>query len=170
MSSRYLTTAILLASLVSAPLAGAHECHDIFLRSSDLEAGLDEVLEGWGSLVKERKVLIEPAAPSCYLQVRIVVSALLTPDCILAACSTATAQDREVGLRPFDVHGCEALSSVWPISRHVPAVMTDVSDQIRSRCGSDDFQIVSVAPTLVGGQARLRIQLRARQRPATGSR
>ena len=162
MSCRWLPTAILLAALASAPPAGARDCKDIFLTSSDLEAGLDQVLEDWGSLVSERKVLIEPARPSCYLQVRIIVSAPLSPDCILTACSTATFRDREVGLRPFDVHGCEVLSSVFPGSRHVPTVMTDVSDQIRSRCGSDNFEIASVAPTLLGGQARIRVQLRPR--------
>ena len=161
---RTATTTILLVALASAPRAGAHDCADIFLTSSDLEAGLDQVLEDWGSLVSERHVLIEPAMPRCYLQVRIVLSVPLSPDCLLSACSTATFQDRDVGLRPFDVHGCQALSSVFPVSRHVPTVMTDVTDQIRSRCGSDHFQIVSVAPTVLGGQARIRVQLRPREK------
>ncbi len=169
MSWRSLPTGILLVAL-GTPLAGAHDCPDIFLSSSDLEAGLDQVLEDWGSLVSERKVIIDPAISGCYLQVRILVSAPLAPDCLLSACSTATFRDRDVGLRPFDVHGCEALSSILPVSRHVPTVMTDVTDQIRSRCGSGDFQIVSVAPTLVGGQARIRVQLRPRKQPSTPSR
>jgi hypothetical protein len=160
---RFARIAIFVAGLTSAGLAPAHECKDVFLTASELEAGLDQVLDDWGSLVSERKVTIAPAIPSCYLQVRIVVSMPLSPECILTACSTATFRDREVGLRPFDVHGCEALSSVLPVSRHVPTVMTDVSDQIRSRCGSDDFQIVDVAPKAVSGQARIWVQLRPRR-------
>src|SRR5579864_4605556 len=135
MGYRFARLVIFLAGLTSAASAVAHECKDIFLTSSELESGLDQELEDWGSLVSARKVTIAPANSSCYLQVRVVVSAPLSPDCILTACSTVTFRDREVGLRPFDVHGCEALSSVLPVSRHVSTVMTDVSDQIRSRCG-----------------------------------
>jgi hypothetical protein len=157
--------AIVLVTLASTSLAGARDCRDVFLSSPDLEAALDEVLGDWSSVVSARKVLIEPANPSCYLQVRILVSVPLADNCMLKACSVATFRGQQIGLRAFDVHGCEALNDLFPGSRHIPTVLTDVSDQIRSRCGSADYQITAVAPAFLGTEPRVHVQLRPLQAP-----
>ena len=148
------------ALLASWPLC-AHEC-EILLSSADLEADLDRVLGPWTVLAREREVTIDPAAQQCYLRIRIAVNVPLGDDCTLEACSVATFQDQRIGLREFDVQGCDALLSVLAISRHVPTSLADASEQIRSRCGAEPFDISAVEPALVAGQPRIRVSLRSR--------
>jgi len=127
---------------------------------------LDQVLGPWRALASERHVSIDAGNPACYVQIRIVVNAPLVGDCVLDACSVATFKEQKIGLQAFDVHGCDALLAVFPVSRHVPTALADGREQIKTNCGSDAFEFSSAQPILIGGQPKVRVQLR----PVTPSR
>ena len=147
-------------ALAYCPPLLAHDC-DILLSAANLEADLDHVLGPWTALVRERHVSIDPDNRACYVQIQIVVNAPLGGDCALDACSVATFKDQKIGLRAFNVGGCDALLSIIPISRHVPTALADASEEINAGCGHGAFEISSVEPFTANGEAKIRVHLRS---------
>jgi hypothetical protein len=163
-SLRMRSPAIVLMSLllVVSPRASlpAATCRDILLSSADLEDILDTALGSWRGLVRDRTVSIQPNSPACYLSIRMSV-ALLGIDCVLQACSVAVYEGRRIGLKEFDVSGCDAIWNLFPVSRRVPTALADASSRIAEHCGSSQFEITEVSPVQTKEGAWIRVALRS---------
>jgi hypothetical protein len=150
----------ILALLVGPRLSQASpECSDILFTSTDLEGILDLVLGSWRSVVRERSVTIEPDAASCYVHIRMAAGLLPGVDCVLEACSVAVFKDQRIGLREFNVKGCDAIVNLLQISRHVPTAFADAGERITQHCSAPGFSITEVSPVRSNAGPRIRIKL-----------
>jgi hypothetical protein len=144
-----------------APAHATAPCADILFSSQDLEHILDLVLGSWRSLVRDRSVTIEPADASCYVHIQLTAELLPGMNCELQACSVTVFHDQKIGLREFDVEGCEVIFNLVPVSRHVPTALADARPQIAAHCTSPSFVIAGVAPEVSEAGPRVRIKLRS---------
>lgn len=146
--------------LSPARAQSAAPCADLLFSSLDLEHILDVVLGSWRGLARERSVSIDPADASCYVHIRIGAELLPGMDCELAACSVTVFHDQHIGLRQFEVQGCDAAFNLVPVSRHVPTAFADARAQIEEHCAAPGFVIASVTPEDSVGGAKIRVKLR----------
>jgi hypothetical protein len=145
-----------------APNAGraSTECADMLFGPADLENILDVAVGSWRSIVRERSVVIDPTHAQCYIRIRMVADPLPGMECTLEACSVALFHGQQIGLREFDIHGCDTAFDLLPVSRHVPTALTDAREQIQQHCKSTRFVITQVSPVSYKNGAGLRVQLR----------
>lgn len=155
---------LLMAALACcAHPASASACPDLIVGPSDLEEILDQTLGNLRGLVDHRAVAIDPAGNSCTVRISLSTSALSQygGNCALEACSTVLFRQKSLALQQFDVGGCDALFTVFGLSRHVASTYVDASTRIREHCGAGDFDISRVAAVRIAGEPRLRIGFRA---------
>lgn len=155
----------LVVGTVSSPAMAAAEpkCPDMIVSMDELDEVLDQTLGSLRGLVDHRSVSIDPSSSSCYLRISLATSALsqFGAACRLEGCSEVLHRPRSIALRDFDVTGCDALFNGLGLSRHVPSTYVDASTRISQQCGSDGFEIDSIAVVRIAGEPKLRFAFRS---------
>jgi hypothetical protein len=145
------------------PLAARAGCEPIVLRDQDLNEILAAVLGPLRQLAERHEARIEPA-DQCYVKMSITVRALppLLPRCEMKACSVALTDGQRIGLRQFDITGCDSAFAVLGVSRRVPTAYADAKPRIRAHCGTSGFVLGSARAAITDSKPAVIVALEPR--------
>ncbi|MEO8028895.1 MAG: hypothetical protein ABI823_20610 [Bryobacteraceae bacterium] len=125
------------------------------MSESRLQQILGTAIGPLNDIASGKEVHIDPTA-ACYLKMRVTVN-LLVASCTLSGCSTAIADDQRIGIKQFDIEGCDAEFRLAGIRPTVTTAFADVAKDIADHCGAGAFRIASVHPERVDGRPVVRL-------------
>jgi hypothetical protein len=154
---RRITLAIAVSIVGACATPALSDCPDYILSEQELTSILGGTFGALSPYVLDHSVRVR-AAEECYLYMHLRLAIKGIEICQVSGCSIAVADGKRLGIREFEVQGCDAIFS--RISRKVGTTFADVSGTISQHCGSASYRIHSITPESQEGVGRIRLRMK----------
>lgn len=130
-------------------------CADYVVSEEELQQILHDTLGNYASLVNRTEVRVDPADPACYLRISLD---LKFSGCTVFGCSIAVPKGQSIGIKEFEVRGCDLIFTAFSLDRTVRTSFADARERIAVHCGPGRFDIAEAVPEVWAGSRRIRLR------------